>query len=113
VLKLKQEGKKVLKRWCAAISAWQRGQTAIKTESMVMDENKQVAEKNKPAAEDLMIPKHRFDCVNLCLKETKEVLGAKTAEVDAGKLKIAELEKALLEAQVKVIAAVQDAFRNP
>ena len=77
-----------------------------------MGENRQATEKEKPAAEDLMIPKHRFDCVNLCLKETKEAMRAKTAEAEAGKLRITVLEKALLEAQVKVIAAVQDAFKK-
>ena len=76
-----------------------------------MGENGRTTEK-VPAAEGLMIPKHRFDCVNLCLKETKEALRAKTVEAEAGRVRIAELERALLEAQVEAALAVQDAFNK-
>ena len=50
---------------------------------------------------ELTIPKHRFDCVNLCLKETKQALREKTAEAEAGRIRIAELETALLDALVE------------
>ncbi len=44
-----------------------------------------------------MIPKHRFDCVNFCLKETKQVLRDKAAEAEAFRIRITELEKGSVE----------------
>ena len=58
---------------------------------------------------ELVIPKHRFDCVNLCLKETKQALRERTAEVEANKSRIAELEKALLNAKVETALALHRA----
>ena len=52
-----------------------------------------------------MIPKHRFDCVNLCLKETKQALRDRVSEVEADKLRIAGLESALLNAKVETALA--------
>jgi hypothetical protein len=63
----------------------------------------------KPAAENLTIPKHRFDCVNLCLKETKQTLREKTALAEAAQRRIAELEKALLDAKVETTFALHRA----
>ena len=51
------------------------------------------------------IPKHRFDCVNLCLKETKETLKARTAEVDQLTKRVATLDKELLESKVETALA--------
>jgi len=79
-----------------------------------MEQSEQASDrpaKDKPA-ESFMIPKHRFDCVNLCLKETKEALRALTAEAAADKLKISELEKALFRARVDAVLAVQDALNK-
>ena len=63
----------------------------------------------KSAPENLTIPKHRFDCVNLCLKETKEALREKTAEAEENKNRITELEKALLNAKVETALALHRA----
>jgi len=60
-------------------------------------------------AEGLMIPKHRFDCVNLCLKETKQALRDKIAEAEADKLRAATLEKELLDAKVDKELAIHRA----
>lgn len=49
----------------------------------------------------LMIPKHRFDCVNLCLKETKQELVDKTIEIERYKTRIAALEKTVIESKVE------------
>jgi len=59
----------------------------------------------KSVSESLTIPKHRFDCVNLCLKETKQALRDKTAESEEQKNRIAFLEKALLDARVETVLA--------
>jgi len=61
------------------------------------------------AAEASAVPKHRFDCVNLCLKETKEALRAKTLEAEAGKRRITALERALADAKVETAIAVHRA----
>ena len=60
-------------------------------------------------AEGLSIPKHRFDCVNLCLKETKQTLRERTAEAEAGQARITELEGALLDAKAEKTLAVHRA----
>jgi len=59
--------------------------------------------------ESLMIPKHRFDCVNLCLKETKQVLQCKTQESEKLKHLMAELELTLLHARVETALAINRA----
>lgn len=64
----------------------------------------------KPSAsETIMIPKHRFDCVNLCLKETKQALKDKTIEAENGRIRTKELEKALLETKVETALAIAKA----
>ncbi|MCL2061036.1 MAG: phage scaffolding protein [Firmicutes bacterium] len=73
------------------------------------NESKQKAEKAGESKlspqESLMIPKHRFDCVNLCLKDTKEALIQTSAQADAQKIRIDELEKSLVESKVETILA--------
>jgi hypothetical protein len=64
---------------------------------------------SKQAAEKLTIPKHRFDCVNLCLKETKQTLREKAAEAERQKARIAELEEALLESKAETMLAIHRA----
>jgi len=65
--------------------------------------------KKEKSPKRLVIPKHRFDCVNLCLKETKELLRGRTAEVELLKDKIAELNKELFESKVETMLAVNGA----
>ena len=48
----------------------------------------------------LMIPKHRFDCVNLCLKETRLALKDKSQELEYSRARIQTLESELLAAKV-------------
>lgn len=65
--------------------------------------------KTVAAQECLMIPKHRFDCVNLCLKETKQALREKAHEVGQANIRATELEKALLTAKVETVLAIHRA----
>lgn len=58
-------------------------------------------ESAKVAATDKMIPKHRFDCINLCLKETKQELKEKALESEANKSLIKKLRKALLISKIE------------
>ena len=53
----------------------------------------------------LMIPKHRFDCVNLCLKETRLALKNKSQELEYSRARIQTLESELLEAKVETALA--------
>lgn len=53
----------------------------------------------------LMIPKHRFDCVNLCLKETRLALKDKSQELEYSRARIQTLESELLEAKVETALA--------
>lgn len=62
-------------------------------------------------AESIMIPKHRFDCVNFCLKETKQALADRTAEATAARRRVGELESALLDARVET-ALLQHGAKN-
>jgi len=59
--------------------------------------------------ETLMIPKHRFDCVSLCLKETKQELLEKTLEHDIARVEIVELKFALLKSKVEIVLALHGA----
>ena len=78
-----------------------------------MDYVEQAAEKpgkeKQTVTEILTIPKHRFDCVNLCLKETKQALRDKSLEAEAQKTTIIELTKALLDAKVETSLALHRA----
>lgn len=65
--------------------------------------------KKQAAANELTIPKHRFDCVNLCLKETKQALRERAEESEKDKIRIAELEAALLDAKVEKALALHRA----
>ena len=60
-------------------------------------------------SEEQSIPKHRFDCVNLCLKETKELLRERTVEIEQLKNKITQLDKELLDAKVETVLAIKGA----
>lgn len=60
-------------------------------------------------ASEPMIPKHRFDCVNLCLKETKQRLARLSAELGTVKKRTEELETALLHTAVEKSLAVHRA----
>ena len=62
-------------------------------------------ENKKTPPENLMIPKHRFDCVNLALKGTKERLREKMLECETDKLVIAGLEKSLIDSKVETALA--------
>jgi len=61
------------------------------------------------SSEEPTIPKHRFDCINLCLKETKELLRERTAEVEVLKGQAAGLDKLLLDAKVETLLAIHGA----
>ena len=80
--------------------------TAI-TKVEVMEVKERVGTKlSVKTSEEQTIPKHRFDCINLCLKETKEALRERTAEVDALRERVAELDKLLLDAKVETALAL-------
>lgn len=64
------------------------------------------------STESIMIPKHRFDCVNLCLKETKQALREKVLEAELQKARIAELDKELLEAKAETALAILDTLNK-
>ena len=49
----------------------------------------------KGSNQEVMIPKSRYDCVNLALKDIKELLKERTAENEALRLRISELEEKL------------------
>ncbi len=53
----------------------------------------------------LMIPKHRFDCVNLCLKETRQALKNKSLELEVSLARTRTLESELLVAKVETALA--------
>ena len=55
------------------------------------------------------IPKYRFDCVSLCLKETKQKLAKLSAELGTAKKRAAELETALLNTAVEKALAIHRA----
>jgi len=75
-----------------------------------MEIEKRVSSKlSAKAFEEQMIPKHRFDCINLCLKETKELLKERLAENQLLKVRIEELEKELFESKVETILAINGA----
>lgn len=65
--------------------------------------------KQNQSYEKLMIPKHRFDCVNLCLKETKQALKEKISALEDCFEHIKQLKKALLETKVEVVLAIERA----
>ena len=66
-------------------------------------------ERKSPSADKLMIPKHRFDCVNLCLKETKQALKDKSLALDNCCSRIRQLEQALVESKVEIALALERA----
>ena len=51
--------------------------------------------------ENLSVPKHRFDCVNLAFKETKQKLAEAAARLDDARVKLAKTESALLDSMVE------------
>ncbi|MCL2797036.1 MAG: phage scaffolding protein [Firmicutes bacterium] len=64
----------------------------------------------KPASQEgLTIPKHRFDCVNLCLKETKQALRDAAQKNDEREVRIIALEKTLLDAKIETALALHRA----
>jgi len=70
---------------------------------------KEADKAKKIQSEELVIPKHRFDCVNLCLKDTKQSL--KDAEAEVVKLRqiAGSLEHALIISQVDKYLAMAGA----
>lgn len=61
------------------------------------------------SSDRLMIPKHRFDCVNLCLKETKQALKDKVIALEACTKRVMFLEQALVIAKVETALALAGA----
>jgi len=66
-------------------------------------------QRKREAFGDLTIPKHRFDRINLCLKETKRALADKTAETEKYRAQTAGLAKALLYSKAETALALHRA----
>jgi hypothetical protein len=62
---------------------------------------------------EIMIPKHRFDCVSLCLKDTKQALTSATAENEELKLTSARLASALRQTYADRLLAEAGAKNIP
>ncbi|MCL2860927.1 MAG: phage scaffolding protein [Firmicutes bacterium] len=65
--------------------------------------------KSSEGRETIMIPKHRFDCVSFCLKETKQSLLEKSLENDIARVEIVELKIALLKSKAETVLALHRA----
>ena len=58
----------------------------------------------KPKAKDgQVVPKHRFDCVNLAFKETKEALFKSVEQADRLSKRVLELETELAESKEDLV----------
>ena len=53
----------------------------------------------------LKVAKERYDCVNLALKDTKEILSNKMIEVESLKAQVEQLDKQLLDSKVETALA--------
>lgn len=56
--------------------------------------------------QNLAVPKHRFDCINLALKESKQKLSMLIQEDEIQKLQILDLKKQLLISKVETKLAL-------
>ncbi|MCL2177313.1 MAG: hypothetical protein FWB72_05175 [Firmicutes bacterium] len=70
--------------------------------------NEAPSKKANSANGNIMLPKHRFDAVNLCLKDTRATLAEKEIELGEANARIAELEKTLLKCKVEIYLSVTD-----
>jgi len=62
---------------------------------------KSIEKKNPNSIEK--VAKHRFDCVNLALKDTKAILQERIADVETLAVRVAELEGQLSESKLDVL----------